>query len=172
MALDQQKTFHRYHRVLSHAVWSSQKANRVLLHSLLRQNERPQMDVPDAPGRGSVELLGMDLGVPFGVGSLRALLPRAAKRHKKITERAWQMLVQLRRWQPRREIVAVVHGGHASGWQGGSERRALAALFFNTPVLLRTAIWAQPQRDVRRLHRLPNHSHQILSQRVQVCFVA
>ena len=102
------------------------------------------MDVPDAPGRGSVELPGMDLGVPFGVGSLRALLPRAAKRYKKITEWAWQMLVQLRRWQPRREIVAVVDGGYASGRQGGSERRALAALFFDNPVLLWTAISAQP----------------------------
>ncbi len=35
MGLDQQKTFHRYHRVLSHAVWSSRKASRVLLDSLV-----------------------------------------------------------------------------------------------------------------------------------------
>jgi hypothetical protein len=34
MGLDQQKTFHRYHRVLSHAVWSSRQASRVLLDSL------------------------------------------------------------------------------------------------------------------------------------------
>jgi hypothetical protein len=33
------------------------------------------------------------------------------KRHKKITEWAWQMLLQLRRWQPHREIVAVADGG-------------------------------------------------------------
>ena len=35
MGLDQQKTFHRYHRVLSHAVWSSREASRVLLDSLV-----------------------------------------------------------------------------------------------------------------------------------------
>jgi hypothetical protein len=47
--------------------------------------------------------------------------------------------------------------------QGGSERKVLAALFFDNLVLLRTAIWAQPQRDVLRLYRLPYHSYQILS---------
>jgi hypothetical protein len=35
MGLEQQKTFHRYHRVLSHAVWASRKASRVLLDSLV-----------------------------------------------------------------------------------------------------------------------------------------
>jgi hypothetical protein len=33
------------------------------------------------------------------------------KRHKKITEWAWQMLLQLRRWQPQRKIIAVADGG-------------------------------------------------------------
>jgi len=36
------------------------------------------------------------------------------KRHKKITEWAWQMLLQLRRWQPHHEIIAVADGGYAS----------------------------------------------------------
>src|SRR5215208_2094730 len=31
MGLDQQKQFHRYHRVLSHARWSSREASRLLL---------------------------------------------------------------------------------------------------------------------------------------------
>jgi hypothetical protein len=35
-------------------------------------------------------------------------------RHKKITDWAWQMLAQTRRWQPRREIVAVADSGYAS----------------------------------------------------------
>ncbi|MBA2694001.1 MAG: transposase, partial [Rubrobacter sp.] len=35
-------------------------------------------------------------------------------RHKKITDWAWQMLAQTRRWQPRREIVAVADGSYAS----------------------------------------------------------
>lgn len=33
--LDQRETFHRYHRVLSRAVWSSREASRVLLESLI-----------------------------------------------------------------------------------------------------------------------------------------
>ncbi len=35
MGLDQQKRFHRYHRVLSRAVWSSGEASRVLLELLV-----------------------------------------------------------------------------------------------------------------------------------------
>jgi hypothetical protein len=35
MGLDQQKRFHRYHRVLSRAVWSSREASRILLESLV-----------------------------------------------------------------------------------------------------------------------------------------
>ena len=36
------------------------------------------------------------------------------KRHKKITEWAWQLLLLVRRWHPKREIVAVADGGYAS----------------------------------------------------------
>ena len=36
------------------------------------------------------------------------------KRHKKLTEWAWQLLLQVRRWYPEREIVAVADGGYAS----------------------------------------------------------
>jgi hypothetical protein len=36
------------------------------------------------------------------------------KRHKKITEWAWQSLLQVRRWQPERRIVAVADGGYGS----------------------------------------------------------
>ena len=39
---------------------------------------------------------------------------RRGKRHKKITEWAWQMLLVLRRWYPRREIVAVADRAYAS----------------------------------------------------------
>jgi hypothetical protein len=35
MGLDQQKRFHRYHRVLSRAAWSSREASRVLLDLLV-----------------------------------------------------------------------------------------------------------------------------------------
>jgi hypothetical protein len=36
------------------------------------------------------------------------------KRHKKLTEWAWQLLLQIRRWQPEREIVAVADGAYAA----------------------------------------------------------
>jgi hypothetical protein len=36
------------------------------------------------------------------------------KRHKKITEWAWQLLLLVRRWYPERKIVAVADGGYAS----------------------------------------------------------
>jgi DDE superfamily endonuclease len=36
------------------------------------------------------------------------------KRHKKITEWAWQLLLLVRRWHPERKIVAVGDGGYAS----------------------------------------------------------
>jgi DDE superfamily endonuclease len=36
------------------------------------------------------------------------------KRHKKITEWAWQLLLLVRRWYPDREIVAIADGGYAS----------------------------------------------------------
>ena len=36
---------------------------------------------------------------------------------------------------------------------------------------LRWLVWAQPQRDVRGLHRLPHHAHQIVVQRFQVRLV-
>jgi hypothetical protein len=43
MGLDRQKNFHRYHRVLSRAVWSSRGASRLLLKSLV------ESFVPDGP---------------------------------------------------------------------------------------------------------------------------
>jgi hypothetical protein len=36
------------------------------------------------------------------------------RRHKKITERAWQLLLLVRRWYPKREIVAVADRAYAS----------------------------------------------------------
>ena len=39
---------------------------------------------------------------------------KRGKRHKKITEWAWQLLLQIRRWYPEREIVVVADGAYAS----------------------------------------------------------
>ncbi len=43
MGLDQQKTFHRYHRALSRAKWSTMEASRILLDSLV------EAFVPEGP---------------------------------------------------------------------------------------------------------------------------
>ena len=39
---------------------------------------------------------------------------RRGRRHKKITEWAWQLLLMVRRWYPQREIVAVADRAYAS----------------------------------------------------------
>ena len=39
---------------------------------------------------------------------------KRSKRHKKITDWAWQLLLQVRRWYPKREIVAVADSTYAS----------------------------------------------------------
>src|SRR5215203_5552613 len=48
---------------------------------------------------------------------------------------------------------------------------ALARRFFATSAILRSRIGAQPQRRMRRLHRLPHHFDQVTAQGVQVCLV-
>jgi hypothetical protein len=156
MGLDQERCFHRYHRVLSRAAWSSTEASRVLLGSLL------EAFVPDGP-----LVLGVDetlerrwgpkirargiyrdpvrsshghfvkaSGLRWVCLTLLAPIPWASrvwalpflsalahseryareqgKRHKKLTEWAWQLLLLVRRWHPEREIVAVADAGYAS----------------------------------------------------------
>jgi hypothetical protein len=39
---------------------------------------------------------------------------KRGRRHKKITEWAWQLLLILRRWYPQREIVAIADRAYAS----------------------------------------------------------
>ncbi len=157
MGLDQHKRFHRYHRVLSHASWSSVKASRVLLGLLV------EMFVPEgdplvvgidetlerrwgkkiaAKGvyRDPVRSTHEDFVKSSGLRSvcvmllveipwasrvwalpfLSALAPseryaaKRGRRHKKITEWAWQLLLLVRRWYPQREIVAVADRAYAS----------------------------------------------------------
>jgi hypothetical protein len=155
--LDQQETFHRYHRVLSRAVWSSREASRVLLDSLVeafvgegeplvvgldetlerrRGKKIGAKGIYRDPARSShshfvkasaLRWVSMALlaEVPWAsrvwaLPFLSALAPserycrERGVRHKKITDWAWQMLLQIRRWQPRREIVAVADGSYAS----------------------------------------------------------
>ena len=154
MALDQRKTFHRYHRVLSRAKWSSLQASRILLDSLVEAfvaQGDPSVVGVDAtlerhrgkriaakgiyrdPARSShshllktsalrwacVTLLAEPSRV-WALPFLCALAPSERytterdRRHKSLTEWAWQMLLLVRRWHPEREIVAVADGGYAS----------------------------------------------------------
>jgi hypothetical protein len=157
MGLDQHKRFHRYHRVLSHASWSSREASRVLL-GLLVETFVPEGDplvvgidetverrygkkiaakgVYRDPVRSTQEHFVKSSGlrwvclmllveIPWAsrvwaLPFLSVLAPseryaaRRGKRHKKITEWAWQLLLELRRWYPEREIVAVADRAYAS----------------------------------------------------------
>jgi hypothetical protein len=157
MGLDQEKRFHRYHRVLNRASWSSLEVSRVLLGLLV------EMFVPE----GDPLVVGIDETVERRYGKkiaakgiyrdpvrsthgtfvkasglrwvcvmllveipwasrvwalpfLSALAPseryaaKRGKRHKKVTEWAWQLLLLLRRWYPEREIVAFADRAYAS----------------------------------------------------------
>ena len=157
MGLNQEKRFHRYHRVLSRASWSSREVGRVLL-GLLVEAFVPEGDplvvgidetlerrygkkisargVYRDPVRSTHETFVKSSGlrwvcvmllveIPWAsrlwaLPFLSALAPseryaaKQGKRHKKITEWAWQLLLLLRRWYPQREIVAVADRAYAS----------------------------------------------------------
>jgi hypothetical protein len=157
MGLDKEKRFHRYHRVLNRAIWSSRGASRVLLGLLV------EMFVPEGeplvvgidetlerrwgkkiaakgvyrdPVRSSHENFVKASGLRWVCVMLLVPIPWAArvwalpflsalapseryaaqrgKRHKKLTEWAWQLLLLLRRWYPEREIIAVADSTYAS----------------------------------------------------------
>jgi DDE superfamily endonuclease len=157
MGLGQHKRFHRYHRVLSHARWSSLKASRVLLGSLVEMfvaegdplvvgidetlerrwgKKISAKGVYRDPVRSTHEDFVKSSGlrwvcvmllveIPWAsrvwaLPFLSALAPseryaaKRGKRHKKITEWAWRLLLVLRRCYPKREIVAVADRAHAS----------------------------------------------------------
>ncbi len=156
MGLDQEKQFHRYHRVLSRATWSSREASRVLLGLLVeafvpegplvvgidetlerRRGQRiTAKGIYRDPVRSSHTHFVKSSGLRWVCVTLLAEVPWACrvwalpflsalapseryaaehgKRHKKLTEWAWQLLLLVRRWQPEREIVAVADGGYAS----------------------------------------------------------
>ena len=157
MGLDREKRFHRYHRVLSHASWSSVEASRVLLRLLVEtfvaEGDPLVVGIDETlerrygrkiaakgiyrdPVRSTHEQFVKSSGlrwvcvmlmveVPWASRAwalpfLSALAPserhaaKRGKRHKKITEWAWQLLLLLRRWYPEREIVAVADRAYAS----------------------------------------------------------
>ncbi len=208
MGLDQQRNFHRYHRVLSRARWSSKEASRLLLKSLV------EAFVPDGPlvvgidetlerRRGkkivakgiyrdpvrsshthfvktsALRWVSVALLAPIPWASrvwalpfLSALAPserychEQGKRHKKITEWAWQLLLLLRRWYPERKIVAVADRTYASLKLLDRCRRLRKPITFITRLRLDAAVYepAPPRKPGQigrpRLkgERLPNLS--------------
>jgi hypothetical protein len=91
---------------------------------------------------------------------------RQGKRHKKITEWAWQLLLQVRRWYPEREIVAVADRAYASLKLLERCRKMRKPIAFITRLRLDAALYepAPPRRPHQlgrpRLkgERLPNLS--------------
>jgi hypothetical protein len=157
MGLSQEERFHRYHRVLSRARWSSREVSRALLGLLVEMFvaegdplvvgidetlERRYGRKISAKGvyrdpvrsthKNFVKASGLRwvcamllVEIPWAarvwaLPFLSALAPseryaaKQGKRHKKITEWAWQLLLQIRRWYPEREIVVVADGAYAS----------------------------------------------------------
>lgn len=207
--LDRRKTFHRYHRVLSRAKWSSREAGCVLLESLAeafvpageplvvgidetlerRQGKKiVAKGIYRDPARSSHSHFVKTSALRWVSVALLAEVPWASrvwalpflsilapserycrergKRHKKITDWAWQMLAQLRRWQPRREIIAVADGGYASLKLLDRCRNLANPITFITRLRLDAALYEPaPPREPRQTgrprlkgERLPNLS--------------
>ena len=157
MGLDQEKRFHRYHRVLSRASWSSLEVARVLLgvvvEAFVPEGSPLVVGIDETlerrygkkisargvyrdPVRSTHETFVKSSGLRWVCAMLLVEIPWASrvwalpflsalapseryaakrgKRHKKITEWAWQLLLVLRRWYPEREIVAVADRAYAS----------------------------------------------------------
>jgi hypothetical protein len=209
IGLDQHERFHRYHRLLSRASWSSLEVGRVLLGLLVeafvpegsplvvgidetlerRWGKRiAAKGVYRDPVRSTHETFVKSSGlrwvcvmllveVPWAsrvwaLPFLSALAPseryaaKRGKRHKKITEWAWQLLLVLRRWHPKREIVAVADRAYASLKLLDQCRKLSDPITFITRLRLDAALYepAPPRRPHQvgrpRLkgERLPNLS--------------
>src|SRR5215211_3207559 len=156
MGLDREKRFHRYHRVLNRASWSSREASRVLLELLVEAfvpeggplvvgidetlerrwgKKIAAKGVYRDPVRSTDEQFVKSSGLRWVCAMLLVEIPWASRvwalpflsalapseryaasrgrRHKKITEWAWQLLLEVRRWYPEREIVAVTDRAYA-----------------------------------------------------------
>ena len=208
MGLDQHKRFHRYHRVLSRASWSSREASRILLGLLVEAfvGEGPLIlgidetlerrwgqkisakGVYRDPVRSSHENLVKSSGLRWVCVMLLVKIPWASRvwalpflsvlapserytaargrRHKKVTEWAWQLLLQVRRWHPKREIVVVADNTYASLKLLFRCRSLSRPLTFITRLRLDAALYkpAPPRRPGQRGRprlkgeRLPNLS--------------
>ena len=131
----------RYHEVLNRAVWSPRKAARILLALLLqhpgsdgplifgidetlerRRGPHKARIYRDAvrSSRHQLKASGLDVAGPHAIGPCsHRLAPseryyrQRGRRHKKLTDWARQMILQLRRWLPQRPLVLVGDSGYA-----------------------------------------------------------
>ena len=208
MGLQSEQTFHRYHRVLSRATWSSREASCVLLRLLVgafvpdgplvmgidetlerrRGKKIRARGIYRDPVRSNRGYFVKASGLRWVCVMLLAPVPWASrvwalpflcalayseryakehgKRHKKITEWAWQLLLLVRRWYPQREIVAVADRAYASLKLLERCRKLRKPITFITRLRLDAALYepAPPRRPGQmgrpRLkgERLPNLS--------------
>jgi hypothetical protein len=208
MGLDQHKQFHRYHRVLSRASWSSREASRVLFGLLVErfvpqgplvvgvdetlERRRGKKIVAKGiyrdPVRSSHSHFVKTSALRWVCVTLLAEIPWASrvwalpflcslapseryatergKRHKPLTERAWQLLLLVRRWQPERQIVAVADSTYASLKLLDRCRKLADPIIFITRLRLDAALYeAAPPRYPGQIgrprlkgERLPNLS--------------
>jgi hypothetical protein len=209
MGLDQEKRYHRYHRVLNRASWSSREVSRVLLGLLVKVfvpeggplvvgidetlerrwgKKIAAKGVYRDPVRSTHENFVKASGLRWVCVMLLVEIPWAARvwalpflsalapseryaaergrRHKKITEWAWQLLLLLRRWYPEREIVAVADRAYASLKLLERCRKLRKPITFVTRLRLDAALYepAPPRRPGQRGRprlkgeRLPNLS--------------
>jgi hypothetical protein len=209
MGWDRKKRFHRYHRVLSRASWSSLEVGRVLLglvvEAFAREGSPLVVGIDETlerrygrkiaargiyrdPVRCTHETFLKSSGLRWVCAMLLVEIPWAGrvwalpflsalapseryaakrgKRHKKITEWAWQMLLVLRRWYPEREIVVTADGAYASLKLLDRWRKLCAPITFVSRLRLDAALYepAPPRRPHQigrpRLkgERLPNLS--------------
>jgi hypothetical protein len=209
MGLDRERRFHRYHRVLSRASWSSLEASRVLLGLLVEAfvpeggpllvgidetlerrwgKKIAARGVYRDPVRSTHETFVKSSGLRWVCAMLLVEIPWAArvwalpflsalapseryaaergKRHKKITEWAWQLLLVLRRWYPEREIVAIADRAYASLKLLDRCRKLRAPITFVTRLRLDAALYepaparrpGQIGRPRLKGERLPNLS--------------
>ena len=209
VGLDQQRCFHRYHRVLSRAVWSSREASCVLLELLVgtfvpdgplvvgidetlerRQGKKIRAKgIYRDPVRSSHSHFVKSSALRWVCLTLLAEVPWAkrvwslpflsalaysecyakeqGKRHKPLSEWAWQLLLLVRRWWPEREIVAVADSSTYASLRLLDHCRSLSnPIAFITRLRLDAALYepAPPRRPGQmgrpRLkgERLPNLS--------------
>jgi hypothetical protein len=209
MGLNQEKRFHRYHRVLNRASWSGREASHVLLGLLVKvfvpEGDPLVVGIDETlerrwgkkiaakgiyrdPVRSTHENFVKASGLRWVCGMLLVEIPWAARvwalpflsalapseryaakrgrRHKKITEWAWQLLLVLRRWYPEREIVAVADRAYASFKLLDRCRKLRKPITFVTRLRLDATLYepAPPRRPSQRGRprlkgeRLPNLS--------------